>query len=66
MELANKVRVRRKALRLTQADLALLADVSPRFVFDLEDGKPTVALDKVQAVLEALGLELKVEVAKRD
>jgi HTH-type transcriptional regulator/antitoxin HipB len=51
---------RRKVLGLRQEDLADLAQVSHRFVQALEAGKPTVRLDKVVAVLDALGLELTV------
>lgn len=58
--LSREIRERRKSLALTQADLADLAGCSPRFVRDLEVGKPGVRLDKVLAVLEALGLELQL------
>lgn len=58
--LAAVVFARREALRLRQEELAELADCSPRFVHDLEAGKRTVQLDKVLAVLDALGLGLAV------
>ncbi len=54
------VRAKRKELGLRQEELADLADCSPRFVHDLENGKATVQLDKVLAVLHALGLHLLV------
>lgn len=57
--LGAQVRSRRKSLRLTQNDVADLAGCSVRFVNQLERGKGTVRLDKLVAVLEALGLELK-------
>jgi len=38
----------------------VLAGVSERFVHTLEAGKESVRLDKVTAVLDALGLELDV------
>jgi len=47
-------------LRLDQAELADLAEVSERFVYALENGKRTVQLDKVLAVLSALGLHLEI------
>lgn len=56
--LSREIRERRKSLGLTQDDLADLARCSPRFVRDLEAGKPGVRLDKVLDVLDALGLEL--------
>jgi len=58
--LAGAVRVRRRQLRLRQAELADLAGVSERFVYALEHGKGSVQLDKVVAVLAALGLHLEL------
>ena len=52
------VRRRRRELGLNQQDLADLAQVSRKFVYSLEDGKPSVQLDKVEAVLGVLGLHL--------
>jgi y4mF family transcriptional regulator len=63
MQVANLVQQRRKELKLTQAEAALLAGVSPRFVFDVENGKTTVALDRLTLLLGALGLEMIIEVA---
>lgn len=54
------VRRRRRDLALTQEALAELAGCSSRFVRALETGKGTVRLDKVTAVLDALGLELRL------
>lgn len=59
-KLANQVRARRAYLRLRQEELADLAGVSERFVYALENGKTTVQLDKVLAVLNALGLHLEI------
>ena len=56
--LAEQVRARRASLALVQEDLADLSGTSVRFIRSLEHGKATVRLDKVQAVLEVLGLEL--------
>ena len=60
--LGDLVRLRRKDLNLTQAQLAALAQVSPRYVFDLEDGKTSVRLDKLLPVLETLGLTMNIKV----
>lgn len=59
--LAAVVHARREELSLRQAELAELAGVGARFVNDVEAGKDTVRLDKVVAVLGALGLHLQVE-----
>lgn len=56
----RKVAVRRRELGLRQLDLALLAGVSERFVRELETGKASVRLDKVEPVLDVLGLELRL------
>ncbi|BCT75656.1 hypothetical protein SCMU_14980 [Sinomonas cyclohexanicum] len=57
---ADEVRARRRALGLTQQDLAELAGVSERFIRFVEQAKPSVQLDTLEAVLGALGLELRV------
>lgn len=43
---------------LTQADLALAAGVGVRFIVDLEGGKPTMRLEQVLRVIDALGRSL--------
>ena len=64
--LAAEVRARRTALRLSQQVLADMAGVSERFVRFVEQGKPSVQLDSLLAVLETLGLELHVATRARD
>ena len=58
MELAKEIQEMRKAAGLTQNDVSKRAGVGVRFVRELEQGKPTVRLDKVNQVLELLGYEL--------
>jgi y4mF family transcriptional regulator len=48
----------RKQYHLTQEDLAEKAGVGLRFVRDLEQGKPTLRMDKVNQILELFGMEL--------
>lgn len=57
----GEVRSRRMDLGLRQDELAALAGVSVRFVHTLEQGKPTLRLDKMLAVLGQLGLDLVLE-----
>jgi HTH-type transcriptional regulator / antitoxin HipB len=52
---------RRLELGLHQDELAALAGVSTRFVHTLEQGKPTLQLNKMLAVLGQLGLDLVLE-----
>ena len=56
--LGTALRASRKRLGLTQADLALAAGVGLRFIVELEAGKPTVRLEQVLRVVDALGSSL--------
>lgn len=51
---------KRKELKLTQEELALNAGVGLRFVRDLEQGKRTLRLDKVNDILALFGKEVGV------
>ncbi len=53
--LAAFVKQRRKVLQLSQPDLAAKAGVGLRFVRELEQGKATLRLDKVNLVLRLFG-----------
>ena len=59
-EIGTVVRQSRLAQGLRQDQLAAAAGVGLRFLVELERGKPTVRLDKVLAVLSALGCRLDV------
>ena len=48
----------RKALGLTQRELALAINGGERFIVDLEAGKPTAQLGKALAAARAAGLRL--------
>jgi len=48
----------RKALGLTQRELALAINSGERFIVDLEAGKPTAQLGKALAAAHAVGLRL--------
>ncbi len=60
-QFAEAVRLARKRHGMTQSDLAGLSGTGLRFISELERGKPTVALNKVLAVLATLGLRLQIE-----
>ncbi len=60
-EIGTTVRQARLAQGLRQDQLAAAAGVGVRLLVELERGKPTVRLDKVLAVLRALGCRLEVE-----
>jgi len=60
-DLGQLIRKTRKALGLSQPQLALAAGVGVRFIVELEAGKPTVRLENVLRVVNALGGRLIVE-----
>lgn len=58
--LGRALRERRRRDGLTLAEAAGLTNVGIRFLSELENGKPTVRLDKVLRVVAALGLQLQL------
>lgn len=56
--LSSYVKEMRKQFRLTQVDLAAKSGVGLRFVRELEQGKETLRLDKVNQVLLLFGQEI--------
>ncbi len=65
-EMGVAVRLERKRLGVTQAELAMSAGTGLRFVVDLEKGKATVQAGKVLDVLQALGLRLEIHSLRED
>lgn len=58
--LSEFVKEKRKQLQLTQPELADRAGVGLRFIRELEQGKVSVRLDKVNQVLALFGSEMGV------
>jgi len=58
MTLANEIKKMRKVAGLSQVELAERAGVGLRFVRELEQGKATVRMDKVNQVLSLFGSEI--------
>jgi len=58
--LAEFVKDKRKQLKLTQPELAEKAGVGLRFLRELESGKESVRLDKVNQVLALFGAKVGV------
>ena len=58
--LSEYLKKKRKSLNLTQEDLASKAGVGLRVVREMEQGKPTLRMDKVNQVLMLIGAELGV------
>ena len=55
MTIGEYIKDKRKQFKLTQIELADRSGVGVRFVRELERGKTTVQLDKVNQVLELFG-----------
>ena len=60
MVLSNDIKQMRQAAGLSQVELAERAGVGLRFVRELEQGKTTVRLDKVNQVLALFGREVRI------
>jgi y4mF family transcriptional regulator len=60
MELSEFVKQKRKAAHMTQPELAQKAGVGLRFIRDIEQGKSSFRLDKVNQVLRLFGSSLGV------
>ncbi|MBL7959391.1 helix-turn-helix transcriptional regulator [bacterium] len=58
MTLGKLVKEKRNTVGLTQPELAEKAGVGLRFVRELEQGKETLRLDKVNQVLQLFGYEI--------
>jgi len=66
MTLSDFLKDRRKKSRLTQHQLAEKAGVGLRFVRDIEQGKTTLRMDKVNQVLKLFGQELGPQPINRE
>ena len=58
MHLSDFIKAKRKSVKLTQPELAEKAGVGLRFIRELEQGKETLRLDKVNQVLQLFGYQV--------
>ena len=65
-DVGRLIQAERKRQKLSQLQLAGLANTGIRFISDLENGKGTVQLRKLLAVISALGLSMFVYSAWSD
>ena len=56
-KIAEYIKASRKAAGLTQEEFAVRSGLGLRFVRELEQGKETVRMDKVNAALEMFGMQ---------
>ncbi|HUS87365.1 MAG TPA: helix-turn-helix transcriptional regulator [Bacteroidales bacterium] len=66
MTLSDFLKNKRKQFNLTQQQLAEKAGVGLRFIRDLEQGKTTLRMDKVNQVLKLFGQELGPQPINRE
>ncbi len=64
VELGHLLATRRKELQLKQEDLAELAAVTIKTIYQLETGKGNPSLSTLNNILKVLGLEMLVEIKK--
>lgn len=60
-DIGSRLRAARQAQRLSIRQAARQLGCSPRFVHQLEKGKPTARLDKVRQAAEGLGLRITLQ-----
>lgn len=65
-EISIHIKTKRKLNQLTQPELAMKAGVGLRFIRDLEQGKKTLRMDKVNDVLRLFGEQLGVKTMDRE
>ena len=64
--LSEYLKTKRKTFNFTQEDLAIKAGVGLRVVREMEQGKATLRMDKVNQVLALFGAELGVVQKSKD
>jgi len=66
MEINEFIKGKRQSANLTQPQLAEKAGVGLRFIRELEQGKETVRMDKVNQVLKLFGYQVGAVEMKRE
>lgn len=65
MELSKFLKQKRKENNLTQEDLAAKAGVGLRLVREIEQGKASMRMDKVNQILDLFGSKLSVDLKSK-
>ncbi|MDF0716536.1 helix-turn-helix transcriptional regulator [Muricauda sp. 334s03] len=63
-KIGKSIKARRKALRVTQQQLAQLADVSVNTLYKIERGQANPTLETLDGIADVLGMEVCLEVKK--
>ena len=61
-DIGQAIKARRKALKITQPDLAQLANVGINTLYKVERGQTNPTLDIIEKITGVLGLEVKLEI----
>jgi len=59
-DLAQIIKMHRKAARLSRVQLAELAGVGKTVIFDIEKGKESVQMDTLRKILKVLNISMKL------
>lgn len=58
--IGKQIKERRDSLRITQVDLAEMAEISPNTLYKIERGQTNPSLDVLLKITNVLGFEIKL------
>jgi len=61
-ELGKIIQSRRKELKITQVDLALISEISIKQLSNIEQGKVSTTIDMLSKLCETLGLTIELKI----
>ena len=61
-QLGKLIQQRRKELKLTQIDLALISEISTKQLSNIEQGKVSTTIDMLSKICETLGLSIELKI----
>ena len=61
LELANVIKMHRKAANLSRKQLAEMAGVGKTVIYDIEKGKETIQLDTLRKILKVLNVKIELK-----
>jgi len=64
--IGQQIKERRDCLRITQLDLAEIAEISPNTLYKIEKGQANPSIKVLLKILNVLGLELEVKTKSID
>ena len=60
-ELADAIKMHRKAAKLSRIRLAEMAGVGKTVIYDIENGKETIQLDTLRKILRVLNIKIELK-----